>query len=182
MASKPCDQLDAQPWGAKDLTSEEGTSGLGMGLGYALQVVDPQALTETAPDRSGSRLRRSWRRRKPPKTPEGSEMDSQVPTTIHGPPSEYAEVRAWRVARRRHPAVLQRERSIAQRPGHHFKTRLAVIFGQRVVDKVRASIAVDTQKTSKRRRETAATWHREFWTSLARSHEHLADCSARPPS
>ena len=46
----------------------------------------------------------------------GSEMGSQVSIAIHRPLSENAEVRVLRVARR------ARERYLAQRPGHHFRS------------------------------------------------------------
>ena len=101
------------------------------------------------------------------------------PIAIHRPPSEYAEVRVLRVARRairqfcRENVLLHEGQVITS------EAQLAVIFGQRVVDNVPATIAVGTQ-TPKRRRETAATRHRQHWTSLARSHEHLAAGSARP--
>ena len=105
-------------------------------------------------------------------------MGSQVPIAIQRPPSEYAEVRVLRVARRvirqfcRENVLLHKGQVITS------EARLAKIFGQRVVDKVRATIAVDTQKTSKRRREAAAPRHRQYSTSLARSYEHFADGSA----
>ena len=60
------------------------------------------------------------------------------------------------------------------------EAQLSVIFGQRMVDKVRAKINVDTQQTSRTRQGAAETGHRWYWTSLARSREHLADGSARP--
>ena len=103
LASKPCDQLDVQLWGARDATSEEGTSGLGMDPGYASKVVDPQALTETPPDRRGSR------------DPDCAGMEASETTANkhrkalrwdpksplrYRPLSEYAEVRVLRVARR----------------------------------------------------------------------------------
>ena len=106
-------------------------------------------------------------------------MGSQIPIATHRPLTEYAEVRVLRVPRRaiwhfcRENVLLHRGQVITS------EAQLAVIFGQRGVDKVRATIAVGTQ-TSNRRREKAATQHRQYWTSLARSHEHLADGSARP--
>ena len=72
---------------------------------------------------------------------------------------------AWRAV---HPTVLQRERPVAQKNQVITSdAQLAAIFGQRVV-------------TSNRRREAAEPRHRQHWASLARSHEHLADGSARP--
>ena len=111
------------------------------------------------------------------RTPTGTEMGSQVSIAIHRPPSEYAEVRVLRVARRairqfyRENAVLHTGQVITS------EAQLAVIFGQRVVDKVRATITVDTQQTPHGHQETAAAArHRPYWTS----HEHFADGSTRP--
>ena len=105
MASKPCDQLDVHPWDARDATSEKGTSGFGMDPGYALQVVDPQALTETSPERGGSLFEiRTVQFMEASETsqqaPKGSKMGSQVPIAIHRNLSEYTEVMELRVARR----------------------------------------------------------------------------------
>ena len=59
-------------------------------------------------------------------------MGSQAPIAIHFPPSEYAKVRVLRVARR---AIRQLHRE-------------NVVMHQGMVDKVRATMTVDTQQTA----------------------------------
>ena len=171
MGSKPCNQLDAQLWGASDATREEGTSGFGTDLGSALRAAAPRTWTATPLEAhlSGSRFcRRASDTNQ--QTPTGSEMGSQVPIVTHRPLSEYAEARMLRVARRairqfyRENVFLHKGQVITS------EAQLAVIFGQRVVDKVRATITA----THCRRPKDTEKKH------LARSHEHFIDGSARP--
>ena len=63
------------------------------------------------------------------------------------------------------------------------EAQLAVIFGQRGGGQSfshdhcrRAADATRTPRNS----SSPSSWHRPYWTSLARSHEHLQDGSARP--
>ena len=87
--------------------------------------------------------------------PKCSEMGSQVPIAMHRPPSDYAEVRVLLVARRAIRQFCKGNVPLHKSQVITSEAHLAVIFGQRVVDKVRATIAVGTQ-TSNRRRDTAS--------------------------
>ena len=83
-------------------------------------------------------------------------MGSQVPIVTHRPLSEYAEARMLRVARRairqfyRENVFLHKGQVITS------EAQLAVIFGQRVVDKVRATITAHALQTSQGHREKAS--------------------------
>ena len=76
----------------------------------------------------------------------------QVPIATHRPPSEYAEVRVLRVARRavrqigREDVLLHKSQVITS------EAQLTAIFGQRVVDEVRSTITVGTQTSNRSRR------------------------------
>ena len=72
----------------------------------------------------------------------------------------------------RHPAVLQRE-SVLWHEGQviNSEAQLAVILGQRVVDKVRVTINVDAQQTPRKRQgaaENPAPFTGPLWLALMR--------------
>ena len=54
VASRPCNRLAAQLWGANDAALVEGTSGPGTDLSSAVQAAAPQTLTVAPSDSSGS--------------------------------------------------------------------------------------------------------------------------------
>ena len=161
MASKPCNQLDVGcercdtrggykwPWDGP-WVCVEGRGGGGGGGGA------PHASTETPSNRSSSRVEIRTAQvteasETSQQTPKGSEMGSQVSIGIHRAPSECAEVRVSRMARRAIRQFCRENVTLHKGQVITSEAQLVVIFGQRVVDKVRATIAVDTKKTSNRR-------------------------------
>ena len=158
VVSKLCNQSGVQPWSARNATSEAGTSGFRMEPGCALQVVDPKALTETPSDTGGSLVEIGTVQFM--EAPETSQQCNHLKAPRWGPKSPLRYTALRRNTQRRH-STSSTERTLyctKARPSH----RLAVIFGQRVVDKVRATITVDTQQTPHGRQETAATRHRPY--------------------
>ena len=131
----------------------EGTSGPGTDLGSAVQAAAPQTLTATPSDSSGylvgiqiAQVMGAFHALSDTSQhlPTGSEMGSQVQFAMHHPLSEHAEVRVLRAARcairqfHRKNLILHKGQVITS------EAQLAVIFGQRVVDKVRASLSLPT--------------------------------------
>ena len=102
-------QFDLPRLMASDAIREEGTSGLWTDFGSAMRAVAPQSVQVMGASDTTQR------------TPKSSGMGPTSPLPIHCPPSEYAEVRVLRVARR---AIRQfyRENVILQRPDHHFRS------------------------------------------------------------
>ena len=192
MASRPCNRLAAQLWGASDAALVEGTSGPGTDLGSAVQAAAPQTLTATPSDSSGSLV--------------GIQIAQVMGASRHflTPGNVYRQAPRWgpksslrctttsvgtcrgegvACGALRHSSVSQKERHLAQRPGHHFRSSAGRDLrsaggGQGS----RFALSADAQQAFHGRQATAAAHalrHRPCWTSLACSIEHLADRAAR---
>ena len=94
--------------------------------------------------------------------------------------SKYAGVRVLRVARRAMSRYSRKNVTLHKGNVITSEAQLALIFGQRVVDKVGATITADAQHTPQGHQEKAAARQRSNWTSLPRSHEHFTEGSAWP--
>ena len=157
--------MAAQLKGGSDVLLEEGTCGLGKDVGSASRAAAPRTLTTTPLDKSGffviQIVQVMGASDTSQQTPTGSEMGSQVPIAIHRPLSEYAELKVLRVARR---AIRQfyRDNFFYCTTGQVItsEAQLAVLFGERVVDKVRATITANAQQTPQGHQEkTPAPLH-----------------------
>ena len=71
----------------------------------------------------------------------------------------------------RYSTVLQRERYMTHRPGHHFRSSGGRDLRSARGGQISSHDYVDTQQTPTPMNNR--TRHRLSWTSLARSHEHL---------